>query len=92
MLVAVGSIVNLTDFYVIINNIIYVCTSLIGAVDLCFQAFFALDAKYPVDSEMVWYFLQYHVYGITNAKYTRHFVSVDIVWHNIEELMFALDE
>jgi len=87
MILTVGSIVNLTDFYVLVNNIKYVSTSLMSAVDLCFQVFFALDAKYPVDSEMVWYFLQYYIYDITNTKYSRHFVSVDTVWHDIQELM-----
>lgn len=61
-------------------------TSLPNAIDLCFQTFFALDAKYPVDCEKVWYFLQ-HVYSITNEKYSRNFVSVDTIWHDINELM-----
>lgn len=87
MLVAIGSIINLTTFYVIVNNFKYECTSLVNAINLCFQVFFALDAKYPVDSEMIWYFLQYYIYDITSAKYTRNFVCVDIIWHNIQELI-----
>ncbi|XP_066586370.1 uncharacterized protein [Prorops nasuta] len=87
MVVAVGPIVNLTDFYVFVNDIKYVSTSLMSAIDLCFNAFFALDAKYPADSEMVWYFLQCHVYGITNKEYARNYISVDTVWHDIDELM-----
>lgn len=92
MVIAIGSIVNLTSFYVIINDIKYEATSLINAVNLSFQVFFALDAKYPVDSEMVWYFLQYHIYGITDEKHTRHFISVDTVWHDLQELKLALSE
>lgn len=86
MIIAIGSIINLTNFYVVVNNIKYESTSLMNAVNLCFQVFFALDAKYPVDSEMVWYFLQYHVYKINNAKYARNFVAVDITWHDLQEL------
>lgn len=92
MVVTIGSIVNLTAFYVIVNNVKYESTSLINAVNLCFQVFFALDARYPVDSEMVWYFLQYHINNINNAKYTRNFVSVDTIWHDLQELMDALSE
>ncbi|XP_072757491.1 uncharacterized protein [Anoplolepis gracilipes] len=53
MVVVIGSIINLTSFYVVVNNVKYESTSLINAVNLCFQIFFALDAKYPVDSEML---------------------------------------
>lgn len=91
MVVVIGSIINLTSFYVV-NNVKYESTSLINAVNLCFQIFFALDAKYPVDSEMLWYFLQYHVYNIKDAKYTRNFVSVDTIWHDLQELMAASSE
>ncbi|XP_029160239.1 uncharacterized protein LOC114932252 [Nylanderia fulva] len=87
MIVAIGSIINLTNFYVVVNNIKYESTSLINAVNLCFQMFFALDAKYPIDSEMVWYFLQYHIYDIKNAKYARNFVAVDTTWCDLQELI-----
>lgn len=63
-----------------------------SAVNLCFQAFFALDAKYPVNSEMIWYFLQHQVYGITDEEHTRNFISVDVAWHYIQELMSASEE
>lgn len=87
MLVTIGSIVNMTAFYVIVNNTKYESTSLVNAVNLCFQVFFALDAKYPVDSDIVWYFLQYHVYGITDEKYTKNYISVDTVWNDLEDLI-----
>lgn len=89
MVVAVGSIVNFTSFYVIVNDVKYTSTSLMNAINLCFQVFFALNASYPADSEIVWYFLQKHVYGITNKKYERNFVSVDTVWHDVQQFMFA---
>lgn len=84
---AVGSLVNLTSFYVLINDVKYAVTSLTNAIDLCFQAFFALNAQYPVDCEWVWYFLQRFVYCITNEEYSRNFVTVDTICHDIEELM-----
>ncbi|KYN21458.1 hypothetical protein ALC57_06167 [Trachymyrmex cornetzi] len=89
MIVAIGTILNLTDFYIIINNVKYVSTTLMRAVNLCFQAFFALDAKYPVDSEIMWYFL-HQVYGITDEEHIRNFISVNVVWQYIQELMSAL--
>ncbi|XP_039303477.1 uncharacterized protein LOC120357365 [Solenopsis invicta] len=89
MVVAVGSILNLTSFYVIINDIKYTSTSLMNAIDLCFKIFFALDATYPADSEIVWYFLQQYIYGITNKKYHRNFISVETTWHDVEQLMLT---
>lgn len=87
MVIAVGTVVNLTSFYVIVNDVKYTATSLMNAVNLCFQAFFALDAKYPVDSEIVWYFLQKHIYGISKKKYECSYVSVDTIWHDLQQLM-----
>jgi len=87
MVIAIGSIVSLTSFYVIVNDIKYTSTSLINAVNLCFQIFFALDAKYPVDSEMVWCFLQHYVYNITSGRDARNFVSVDAICHDLQELI-----
>lgn len=89
IVVAVGSILSLTSFYVFVNDVKYTLTSLMNAVDLCFQVFFALDAMYPVESEIVWYFLQQYIYGITNNKESRNFISVDAVWHDVQELMLT---
>lgn len=72
------------------NDVKYTSTSLMNAINLCFQIYFALDAKYPVDSEMIWYFLQNYIYNIT-GKSTRHFISVDTTWHDLQELIPALE-
>lgn len=88
MVVTVGSILNLTSFYVIVNDVKYTSTSLMNAINLCFQIFFALNATYPVDCEILWYFLQQYVYGITNKKY-RNIISIDATWHDIEQLMLT---
>lgn len=92
MVITIGLIINLSAFYVIVNNVKYESTSLINAVNLCYQIFFALDAQYPVDSEMVWYFLQHYIYDINSPKYSRNFISVDIIWHDLQELMAVLSE
>lgn len=87
--VAVGSILNFTSFYVIVSDVKYTCTSLLNAIDLCFQVFFGLEATYPTDSEVVWYFLQKYIYDITDKKYYRNFVTVDTVWHDVQLLMLS---
>lgn len=89
MVVAVGSILNLTSFYVFVNDVKYKATSLMNAIDLCFQVFFALDATFPADSEIVWYFLQKSVYNITNETYNRNFVCIDTIWHDVQKIMLT---
>ncbi|EFN77041.1 hypothetical protein EAI_10271, partial [Harpegnathos saltator] len=90
--VIVGSIVHLTSFYVIVNNVKYASTSVMNAINLCFQTFFALNASYPADSEVVWYFLQKRVYSITKQKYQPNFITVDTTWHDIQQLMLTHSE
>lgn len=89
MVVIVGSIVHLTSFYVIVNDVKYASTSVMNAINLCFQSFFALNASYPADSEVIWYFLQQHVYGITKQKYQPNFITVDATWHDVQQLMLT---
>lgn len=50
---------------------------MLDAVDLCYKAFYVLQAKYPVESEVVWNFLQTYVYEIPIRD--KNFVSVDSV-------------
>lgn len=50
--------------YVIIDELKYHVPTVRKAVDVCFKSFQVFNAKYPVECENVWYFLQRGVYEI----------------------------
>ena len=62
--VFVGSYTNITTCMVVFDYIRYIVPDVISAIELTFYTFFALNAKYPSDSEQIWLFLQQAVFGI----------------------------
>lgn len=73
LLIETGEIFNA---YVIINNSIYMVDSPLQAFDLCFKAFFSLNAKYPKKCEPVWLFIQKIIYNI-DTIFDSNFNSVN---------------
>lgn len=64
-IIIVGASLNqLTHYFVIVDNTFYKVTSLLEAVDTCFKVLITLNAKYPIESAPVWYFIQRGFYGI----------------------------
>ena len=62
VLVVGPTIQNLTD--VVIDSVKLQFPALRKALDFCFKAIFALDAKYPDESAQLWLFIQRALYGI----------------------------
>ncbi|XP_046590643.1 uncharacterized protein LOC124293551 [Neodiprion lecontei] len=80
LIITVGDPTSFSAIYVIVNEVKYAASNLIGAVDMCFKVHYALNAKYSPESETVWVFLQKFFYGIKGCK---HFVTVEVVWSDI---------
>ncbi|XP_022161828.1 uncharacterized protein LOC111027724, partial [Myzus persicae] len=57
-----------TASYVIINKYTFKVETPLKAVDICFKSFFALNLKYPVQSDHVWEFIQKFFYGIVTEE------------------------
>jgi len=47
-----------TASYVIINKYTFKAEMSLKVVDICFKSFFALNLKYPVQSDHIWEFIQ----------------------------------
>ncbi|KAB0793119.1 hypothetical protein PPYR_12739 [Photinus pyralis] len=52
------------DIYVRVETQLYKVCSFLKAVDICFKVFFALNARYPIECNQVWLFIQYMFYEI----------------------------
>lgn len=63
-LVVVGDVVSPAAAYVVIDSTIRKLSSIQNAVDICFKAFHAFHANYPVETH-TWLLLQKLVYGIS---------------------------
>lgn len=55
---------NVSQCFVVTNDVIYEVDTLLKAVDTCFKLFFVLNAQYPSVSVEPWLFLQKAVYKI----------------------------
>ncbi|CAG9814447.1 unnamed protein product [Phaedon cochleariae] len=58
------SILNIEKSFVSVNDILWEMESPLKVIDLCFECFYAFNAKYPAESEMVWTFVQQSFYEI----------------------------
>jgi len=68
----VGPLHNLTSALVVLDTERYVFNSATEAIKFTFILFFALNAKYPETSRMVWQLLQIAVFGIKTKADIRN--------------------
>lgn len=76
---------SITAAYVCINDLRYRFDSPLKAIDICFKSFFALNAKFPIESEQVWVFIQKYVFQIC-TKWDKDFASVNTLIAEIKDL------
>lgn len=69
---------NLEAFYVVFDNHFYKLGSTLKAFDLCFKAFHALNAQYPLQSEHIWYIIQFDIYKII-TEYDKQIPNVSAI-------------
>lgn len=56
--------INSKEFFVYYFNTYYKFPNIVKAVDLCFKIFHVFNLKYPIESVLVWTFLQNYIYDI----------------------------
>ncbi|KYN02842.1 hypothetical protein ALC62_06329, partial [Cyphomyrmex costatus] len=61
-IIAVGSLQDISDFFVAVDNILYKVPSILKAIDLCFKIFQVFDVKYPIESAHIWLLFQRILY------------------------------
>lgn len=55
------------------------------ALDICFNAFFTLNYKYPVESEQIWLFIQTYFFGIY-TPYDKTYQSVKNITNDLNNI------
>jgi len=60
--VAIGKIEDIKQFLIVLDQQKWEADSALQAVDICFKIFFALNGKYPVESNHIWLMIQRVVY------------------------------
>ncbi|XP_025201441.1 uncharacterized protein LOC112598971, partial [Melanaphis sacchari] len=61
-----------SSFYVVINQNFFKLESALKAVDICFKSFFMLHLNYPTESEQIWQFIQQFFFKI-NTKFDKNY-------------------
>jgi len=55
---------NISHVYIIVDQILYTCESIIEATELCFKLFHAYHTEYPAESKHVWQLIQQGFYKL----------------------------
>lgn len=69
---------NIDASYVAIDSVLYKLETPLSAVDCCFKVFWALNAKYPPESQHIWLLIQKLVYNIV-TKQDKNLTSVNTI-------------
>lgn len=81
--IVVGSIKNVSDSYVTIDEVLYSTESTLEAFDICFKAFHVLKIDYPDASKHLWMLIQKGLYQF----YTEWDISFSNTEHVLKKLM-----
>lgn len=85
ILAIVGEIKSISAVYVIVDDVQYKIETPLKGLDVTFKAYHALCAKYPVEAEHVWSFVQKMIYDI-NTEYDSKYVSVNTLMSDLKSL------
>ncbi|KAF2889931.1 hypothetical protein ILUMI_16242, partial [Ignelater luminosus] len=58
------SITDIQKVYIRVDETLYVLPSVLKAIDICFKAFILFDIQYPVESEHIWFLIQWAIYNL----------------------------
>jgi len=68
-IIAVGpSNADISDIFILVDNILYKVPSTLKAIDLCFKIFQVFDVEYPIESAHIWLLFQRILYGYENSS------------------------
>lgn len=76
VLIVGSSLKEISSYFVIVDNTFYRLNSILSAVDCCFKIIITLNAKYPSESEGIWYFIQKGLYKL-NTPLDKNFTAVN---------------
>ncbi|XP_060855093.1 uncharacterized protein LOC132932745 [Metopolophium dirhodum] len=83
VLIVGSSLKEISNYFVIVDNTFYRLSSILSAVDCCFKIIITLNAKYPSESEAIWYFIQKGLYKL-NTPLDKNFTAVNAFLSDVE--------
>lgn len=66
-IIIIGTSVNPKEIFIFFDCLKYKLFSITSAVDICFKIFHLFNLEYPVQSSIVWLFIQKYFYAITTV-------------------------
>ncbi|XP_039313019.1 uncharacterized protein LOC120359495 [Solenopsis invicta] len=81
-LIIVGSIEDVQDVYVCVDNELYKVQGLLQGLNICFKTFHVFNLQYPLASEHIWILIQKGIYKI-NLPCDKHIISIE---HAVKQL------
>lgn len=84
-IIVIGSLPRISQIFVQIGSTRYDMENLMAAVSFCFHSFFALNASYPRTAEMIWYYIEKHIFKLEDSKSSTLFSSIDDVHRLISD-------
>lgn len=82
VIIIVGTMDKIVSSSIVINDVTYIVSDYLRAVDIAFKAFQVLNCCYPTTCQPVWTFVQKFLYNIT-TPYDKNYSAVNKV---IEQL------
>ncbi|KYQ53586.1 hypothetical protein ALC60_00113 [Trachymyrmex zeteki] len=64
-IIIVGSLYEVKETYVQVDDILYKTNSTLEAIDVCFKTFHVFQVNYPIMSEHLWMLIQKGIYNFT---------------------------
>ncbi|XP_071578556.1 uncharacterized protein [Temnothorax nylanderi] len=86
-IIVVGSISNVSNTYVTIDEVLYSTDSMLEALDVCFKAFHVLQINYPDASKHLWMLIQKGLYKLS----TKWDISFSNTEHILKKLTTLTD-
>jgi hypothetical protein len=87
-LIIVGSIKDIQDVYVCVDNEVYKVPELLQGLDICFKTFHVFNLQYPSASEHIWMLIQKGIYKV-NLPCDKHITSIE---HAVKQLTEGNEE
>lgn len=67
---------NILNYFVVVDNTFYQLNSIIDSVDCCFKIIITFNAEYPVESEVIWHFIQKGLFKL-ETPFDKNFTAVN---------------
>lgn len=92
LMIGVGpTLFELKEFYIYFYPVLYKFDTFAKCIDCCFKVYIALNLQYPVESELVWTFIQHYFYDI-KTRFDKKCAHLNTITNEIKNYLNSLKE